>query len=121
MNRAITWSGLGCVALLGAFMSNSSPVYADNVVTLDPGLKAYVKVSGVSGNVNSIGSDTLNNLMTLWARRISQTISQRQNSDRRQGFEHRSTGIDRRHGAVWADVPLDEKYRDRCLRKETQI
>ncbi|UVT17088.1 MAG: phosphate ABC transporter substrate-binding protein [Nitrospira sp.] len=67
MNRAITWSGLGCVAILGAFISNSSPVYADNVVTLDPGLKAYVKVSGVSGNVNSIGSDTLNNLMTLWA------------------------------------------------------
>jgi phosphate transport system substrate-binding protein len=27
----------------------------------------YAKVSGVSGNINSIGSDTLNNLMTLWA------------------------------------------------------
>lgn len=34
---------------------------------LDAGLKAYAKVSGVSGNVSSIGSDTLNNLMTLWA------------------------------------------------------
>jgi len=30
-------------------------------------LPAYETVSGVSGNVNSIGSDTLNNLMTLWA------------------------------------------------------
>ncbi len=28
---------------------------------------AYEKVSGVSGNLNSIGSDTLNNMMTLWA------------------------------------------------------
>ena len=28
---------------------------------------AYKAVSGVSGNVSSIGSDTLNNLMTLWA------------------------------------------------------
>jgi phosphate transport system substrate-binding protein len=28
---------------------------------------SYAKVSGVSGNINSIGSDTLNNLMTLWA------------------------------------------------------
>jgi phosphate transport system substrate-binding protein len=29
--------------------------------------KGYTRVSGVSGNLNSIGSDTLNNLMTLWA------------------------------------------------------
>ncbi len=28
---------------------------------------AYKKVQGVSGNLNSIGSDTLNNLMTFWA------------------------------------------------------
>ncbi|MBI4827978.1 MAG: phosphate ABC transporter substrate-binding protein [Nitrospinae bacterium] len=34
---------------------------------LDPKLPAYAKVSGVSGNLSSIGSDTLNNLMTLWA------------------------------------------------------
>ena len=34
---------------------------------VDPGLPGYKPVSGVSGNVKSIGSDTLNNLMTLWA------------------------------------------------------
>jgi phosphate transport system substrate-binding protein len=34
---------------------------------LDPALAPYRPVSGVSGNVSSIGSDTLNNLMTLWA------------------------------------------------------
>ena len=34
---------------------------------LDPALPAYKAVSGVSGNLSSIGSDTLNNLMTLWA------------------------------------------------------
>ncbi len=34
---------------------------------VDPDLPEYEAVSGVSGNVNSIGSDTLNNLMTLWA------------------------------------------------------
>lgn len=33
----------------------------------DPKWQGYAKVSGVSGNLNSIGSDTLNNLMTLWA------------------------------------------------------
>jgi phosphate transport system substrate-binding protein len=34
---------------------------------VDPALPAYKAVSGVSGNLSSIGSDTLNNLMTLWA------------------------------------------------------
>jgi phosphate transport system substrate-binding protein len=39
----------------------------DGVIKLDPALPAYKAVSGISGNLNSIGSDTLNNLMTLWA------------------------------------------------------
>jgi phosphate transport system substrate-binding protein len=34
---------------------------------LDAGLAGYKAVSGVSGNISSVGSDTLNNLMTLWA------------------------------------------------------
>jgi phosphate transport system substrate-binding protein len=34
---------------------------------VDPDLPVYQPVSGVSGNLDSIGSDTLNNLMTLWA------------------------------------------------------
>ncbi|MEK7486271.1 MAG: phosphate ABC transporter substrate-binding protein [Planctomycetota bacterium] len=34
---------------------------------IDPNIKEYVKVEGVAGNLNSIGSDTLNNLMTFWA------------------------------------------------------
>lgn len=36
-------------------------------VAVDPAIPAYAKTSGVTGNLNSIGSDTLNNLMTLWA------------------------------------------------------
>jgi phosphate transport system substrate-binding protein len=36
-------------------------------VQVDPGLTAYKTVSGISGNVSSVGSDTLNNVMTLWA------------------------------------------------------
>ena len=38
----------------------------DDGVKLDPELKDYKPVSGISGNLNSIGSDTLNNLMTFW-------------------------------------------------------
>lgn len=40
--------------------------FADEPVKVDPNIPSYAKVSGVSGNVNSIGSDTMNNLMTLW-------------------------------------------------------
>lgn len=36
-------------------------------VKVDEKLPAYEQVSGITGNLNSIGSDTLNNLMTLWA------------------------------------------------------
>lgn len=35
--------------------------------SVDNKLQTYKPVSGVSGTVNSVGSDTLNNLMTLWA------------------------------------------------------
>lgn len=34
---------------------------------VDPALNTYSKASGVSGNISSVGSDTLANLMTLWA------------------------------------------------------
>jgi phosphate transport system substrate-binding protein len=36
-------------------------------VQVDPALPVYQKAAGVSGNFTSVGSDTLNNLMTLWA------------------------------------------------------
>ncbi|MCX4026557.1 phosphate ABC transporter substrate-binding protein PstS family protein [Endozoicomonas sp. SM1973] len=34
---------------------------------VDPKITSYAKASGVSGNLSSVGSDTLANLMTLWA------------------------------------------------------
>jgi len=34
---------------------------------IDPALPEYAAASGVSGNISSVGSDTLANLMTLWA------------------------------------------------------
>lgn len=36
-------------------------------VEIDKAIPAYAKVEGVGGNLGSIGSDTLNNLMTFWA------------------------------------------------------
>ncbi len=35
--------------------------------TVDPALPEYAQASGVAGNISSVGSDTLANLMTLWA------------------------------------------------------
>ena len=40
---------------------------AQAMAAIDPAIKPYVKTSGVSGNLSSVGSDTLANLMTLWA------------------------------------------------------
>ena len=40
---------------------------AANAQNIDPNLPVYEAASGVSGNLTSIGSDTLNNLMTLWS------------------------------------------------------
>ena len=36
-------------------------------VAVDADLPAYQSTSGISGSLSSVGSDTLNNLMTLWA------------------------------------------------------
>jgi len=52
----------GALALAGSFAACGA--YA---LDIDPALKDYKKQSGVEGSLKSIGSDTLNNLMTLWA------------------------------------------------------
>ncbi|MEQ9618294.1 MAG: phosphate ABC transporter substrate-binding protein [Deltaproteobacteria bacterium] len=39
---------------------------ADEPAKVDSSIPTYTKTSGVSGNINSVGSDTMNNLMTLW-------------------------------------------------------
>lgn len=45
----------------------SSTAGAAAVQTVDAGVPAYEKASGISGNLSSVGSDTLANLMTMWA------------------------------------------------------
>jgi phosphate transport system substrate-binding protein len=53
---AAGWLGLAAV-----------PTVRAEALTADPNLPTYAPVSGVSGNLKSIGSDTMNNLMALWA------------------------------------------------------
>lgn len=57
-NRAIA-----LVSLTTALWAGSSAAE----VKVDPSLADYTAVSGVSGKLNSVGSDTLANLMTFWA------------------------------------------------------
>src|SRR5438445_12440336 len=51
----IPW--LAWFILVVAIAIMAGPAFADEAIKLDPNLKAYAKVSGVSGNLNSIGSD----------------------------------------------------------------
>ena len=52
-------------SLFVAFALVAGQAQADSKV--DAGLSDYSRASGVSGNLSSVGSDTLANLMTLWA------------------------------------------------------
>jgi phosphate transport system substrate-binding protein len=60
MKTRMNVAAAGLVAVLGVGL-------ADGQVQVDPGLAPYKTVSGISGNISSVGSDTLNNVMTLWA------------------------------------------------------
>ncbi|NUP95853.1 MAG: phosphate ABC transporter substrate-binding protein [Planctomycetaceae bacterium] len=53
--------------LAPAFFTLLALVPAAQSVKVDPKLPEYKPVEGVSGSVKSVGSDTMNNLMTLWA------------------------------------------------------
>ena len=53
--------------VLTASVAAGALAAAANAQSVDPDLPTYESASGVSGNLVSIGSDTLNNLMTLWS------------------------------------------------------
>jgi phosphate transport system substrate-binding protein len=51
----------------GAAVAATGILLAAEALQVDPKLPTYEKASGISGNLSSIGSDTMNNLATLWA------------------------------------------------------
>ncbi len=63
-NKTLKSLALG-LALGSAGLAGSMSALAEDKV--DSALPEYKKASGVSGNLSSVGSDTLANLMTLWA------------------------------------------------------
>lgn len=54
-------------ALLFGLTAAASTPLVQAKVSVDPALQDYSKTQGVSGNLSSVGSDTLANLMTFWA------------------------------------------------------
>ena len=52
---------------LAMALSSAGMMAAHAATAVDADLPTYEKASGVSGNLSSVGSDTLANLMTLWA------------------------------------------------------
>jgi len=53
-------------AMVAALVALAAPALAQQL-QVEAGIPAYQKASGVSGNINSVGSDTMNNMMALWA------------------------------------------------------
>lgn len=49
-----------------AIFTFTSSIYAE-ALKVDPKVEPYEKVSGISGNLSGVGSDTLVNMMTYWA------------------------------------------------------
>ena len=59
------------IAFLTIFICLGMPNSFAQKVEVDSNIPSYSKVSGVSGNINSVGSDTMNNLMALWCEGFS--------------------------------------------------
>ena len=65
MNFSIKTKSIFAVLGWCSVLATSSTVGA--VQKVEDAVPAYTKASGVSGNLSSVGSDTLANQMTLWA------------------------------------------------------
>ncbi len=59
-------------SVLAAVLFASAPAALAQSGKVDAAVPKYSKASGVAGNLNSIGSDTLNNLMTYWVEAFGQ-------------------------------------------------
>jgi len=63
----ISYKTKSIIAAMGFATTAMFSVTVNAVQVVDAGIPTYQKVNGISGNLSSVGSDTLANLMTLWA------------------------------------------------------
>ncbi|MEZ5991635.1 MAG: phosphate ABC transporter substrate-binding protein [Planctomycetota bacterium] len=67
MRYKIAMVAVAVAAMAAAMVATNRPTKAEDKVEVDSAIAKYEAVAGVSGNISSVGSDTCNNLMTLWA------------------------------------------------------
>ncbi len=66
--KKVLFVSLAVFAVCGLLFSSSATAQ----VKVDPKLPTYKAVKGVAGSIKSVGSDTMNNLMALWAEGFKQ-------------------------------------------------
>lgn len=62
--RTKLFKAIAAGLLYTLLIGSAAEVFAQ--VKVDSKIAKYKKTSGISGNLNSVGSDTMNNLLTLW-------------------------------------------------------
>ncbi len=60
------WQVIGAILVISCLSLPTVMAQEQAQVQVDPALPSYAKAEGVAGSLNSVGSDTLNNLMTFW-------------------------------------------------------
>src|SRR3989338_7812649 len=111
--RSVVALGVGVVLL-------AAGGWAIAEVKVDAGLQAYKATAGVSGNISSVGSDTLNNLMTLWAESFNKFYPNAKIQIEGKGSSTAPPALIA-GTAQRADVTLDEGDRGRQVREEVRL
>ncbi len=107
-------------AMMAALVALGAPALAQQV-QVDPALPAYQKTSGVSGNINSVGSDTMNNMMTLWAEAFLKMYPNVKVQVEGKGSSTAPPALIAGHLAVRSDVARDARHRGRPVRGQVRL
>jgi len=69
----LSFKAKSLITAMGFGIATLTSSVAGAVQTVDAGVPEYQKASGISGNLSSVGSDSLANLMTLWAEEFNRS------------------------------------------------
>ena len=117
-----TMKGIRKLALAAAAtVAAAGVLLAAEALQVDPKLSVYEKTAGISGNLSSIGSDTMNNLATLWAEGFRKYYPNVKVQVEGKGSSTAPPGTDRGHGPARPDVAEDEEGRDRQVRGQVRL
>lgn len=82
--------------------------FIQNAFSYDGKLEPYERVAGISGNLSSIGSDTLANMMTLWAEDFQRIYPKVNIQIQASGsIFYRTSSINSKYCSIWPNEPTD--------------